>query len=111
MILEGVSGHAFKGLEDLESICTEAQGKASRPHPIYHSIGRAIERAHGFAPTLDVIVQQQPIAAFVWGSIRFILQVSDTPIREVKLIIPCSIGLITIWCPGSGLCNEDNGRH
>jgi hypothetical protein len=40
-------------------------------------LSRALVAIHNHAPVLDVLAQQQPIAAFVWGSIRFIIKVSN----------------------------------
>jgi hypothetical protein len=40
-------------------------------------MGRALRAANTYAPVIDVMIQQQPfVANLVWGSIRFIIQVS-----------------------------------
>lgn len=75
-----VERHPFLGFEDLTQEVKRAHGECyGRRHPFFVQIGRALQAANIYAPAIDVMIQQQPfVVNLVWGSIRFIIQVSDS---------------------------------
>jgi hypothetical protein len=75
-----VATHPFLGFENLTKEVQEAQRECyEKRHPFFVQIGRALQVANTYAPVIDVMIQQQPfVVNLVWGSIRFIIQVSDS---------------------------------
>lgn len=67
---------SFRGYTELLAEAQAACNKrlASRsPHT--EKLRKVLEALREHAPTFDIIAQQQPVAAFVWGSIRLIIKV------------------------------------
>lgn len=92
-----VATHPFLGFENL---IQEAQGAHQqcyeKRHPFLVQVGRALRAANTYAPMIDVMIQQQPfVVNLVWGSIRFIIQVSDSFVYFSRvyfvLILPASV--------------------
>jgi hypothetical protein len=75
-----VATHPFLGFEDLTQEVKRAHRECyGKRHPFFVQIGRALQAANIYAPAIDVMIQQQPfVVNLVWGSIRFIIQVSDS---------------------------------
>jgi hypothetical protein len=74
-----VASHPFLGFENLMKEVQEAHRHCyEKRHPFFVQIGRALRAANTYAPVIDVMIQQQPfVVNLVWGSIRFIIMVSD----------------------------------
>jgi hypothetical protein len=72
--------HPFLGFEDLTQEVERAHRECyGNRHPFFVQIGRALQAANMYAPAIDVMIQQQPfVVNLVWGTIRFIIQVSDS---------------------------------
>jgi hypothetical protein len=71
--------HQFLGFDSLIQEVQEAHGQCyEKRQPFFVQMGRALRAANTYAPVIDVMIQQQPfVVNLVWGSIRFIIQVSD----------------------------------
>ena len=73
-----VAMHPFLGFDHLTQEVHEAHRQCyEKRHPFFVQVGRALQAANTYAPVIDVMIQQQPfVVNLVWGSIRFIIQVS-----------------------------------
>lgn len=72
--------HPFHGLHELQRVTEEARDKCYNKEyrPILVLLGKALVTIDKHAPVIDVMIQQQPfIVNIVWGSIRFLIQVSE----------------------------------
>ena len=81
IVLDQVNGggvtQPFRGLQELIEVNLRAHSRCydSRAH-VFRQLGESFQAVHSFAPVFDVMIQQQPfIAALIWGSVRFIIQV------------------------------------
>lgn len=74
-----VASHPFLGFQNLRKEVQEAHRDCyGKRHPFFVQVGRALQAVNRYAPVIDVMIQQQPfVVNLVWGSIRFIIMVSD----------------------------------
>jgi hypothetical protein len=98
-----VATHRFLGFEDLTQEVERAHRECyGKRHPFFVQIGRALQAAHMYAPAIDVMIQQQPfVVNLVWGSIRFIIQVSDSLFAPAEIRV--RFCLVRFGAPGRGL--------
>jgi len=75
----GMGQDPFRGLDDLKRVVREAHEKCYKARsPAFARLGQWLETIDTYAPIIDVMIQQQPFFVnLVWGSARFIIQVSS----------------------------------
>lgn len=88
--------HAFHGahvLDELKVATEQARHDCSESRrPLFIQIAKVLEQIDKHAPIIDVMIQQQPFFVnLVWGSVRFIIQVS-------QILISCfHIPALELW--------------